>query len=294
MFTQHSIMLAAVSTIFLVGEAAFDPSKFPQEFTVDVAKSHAANGSYKIQDDMRDGLPWYQSEAGHRIEHDTDKYSVPGSILYKWVLNPPKGTALYKTNGRISKSKTPETEGWACYTHFSCDCPCPTLVETGTEQSKQQDAAQSPKDYFSKQMEEHFNHMKKVNLLAGKPAIPEVTRRNGSTINPQKWIEEQARTTANCYDAIVQQLKPTVVTKEYYWAQRGAKGVYNDLPGAWELPGFTCYPIEGRRRLASMGPAAQCLERRRLATGGPRTPPVLAALMAEIEEAKRLYETKCR
>jgi len=272
MFTQHSIMLAAVSTIFLVGEAAFDPSKFPQEFTVDVAKSHAANGSYKIQDDMRDGLPWYQSEAGHRIEHDTDKYSVPGSILYKWVLNPPKGTALYKTNGRISKSKTPETEGWACYTHFSCDCPCPTLVETGTEQLSK---PQSPKDYFKTQIRKHFDELK--------------IRKKKLEIDGEKvddFIINQARYYA--------QNRPKGVTKETYWAQRGAKGVYNDLPGSWELPGFTCYPIEGRRRLASMGPAAQCLERRRLATGGPRTPPVLAALMVEIEEAQRLYETKCR
>jgi len=281
MFTQHSIMLAAVSTIFLVGEAAFDPSKFPQEFTVDVAKSHAANGSYKIQDDMRDGLPWYQSEAGHRIEHDTDKYSVPGSILYKWVLNPPKGTALYKTNGRISKSKTPETEGWACYTHFSCDCPCPTLVDP---ESKPQDAALSPEKYFDKQMWVHFNHMKRKNLLAGNPAFPEV-RRYGT--NPKDFVDRQVLIMVNDYNT-------QKLSKEEFWAARGPHDFYNALPEKWELADYSCYPTPGRRRLASMGPAAQCLERRRLATGGPRTPPVLAALMAEIEEAKRLYETKCR
>merc|ERR1711964_625196 len=61
------------------------------------------------------------------------------------------------------------------------------------------------------------------------------------------------------------------------------KCLFCDGTGTSRYYGY--YTPETRRRLTSMGPAAQCLERRRLATGGPRTPPVLAALMAEIEEA---------
>merc|ERR1711964_244475 len=135
------------------------------------------------------------------------------------------------------------------------------------EKSKPQDAAQTPEDYFRTQMQkelERRNSIAEINL-----------KDEWKSDGMKNWINFQADKLAG-YFSIGDHL-----SKERYWTDRA------DLTGAeW----FNNQPLpknatETRRRLASMGPAAQCLERRRLATGGPRTPPVLAALMAEIEEA---------
>merc|ERR1711900_13878 len=98
--------------------------------------------------------------------------------------------------------------GWACYTHFSCDCPCPTLVDP---ESKPQDAALSPEKYFDKQMWVHFNHMKRKNLLAGNPAFPEV-RRYGT--NPKDFVDRQVLIMVNDYNT-------QKLSKEEFWAARG-------------------------------------------------------------------------
>merc|ERR1711964_819773 len=117
-----------------------------------------------------------------------------------------------------------------------------------------------PKDYFRTQMQK------------------ELERRNSISEINLDWINFQAEKLAEYH-------RKSYLLPVRYWTNGGAEW-FNNQP----LP----KNATARRRLASMGPAAQCLARRRLATGGPRTPPVLAALMAEIEEAKRLYETKCR
>jgi len=286
MFTQHSIMLAAVSTIFLVslGAAASDLSKFPQEFTVSGAKSHAANGSYKIQAATEscgkwgDGRPWYK-QVSDADDEALKADVVPHWIEYiasdgQWLLDLSGYKPLYTLRSRGKDVETNLKElrenEWNCLCYSRCECSYPTLVETGTAAASpaatvpEQQSNHDAKSYFEKQMGEMLKTREENYVMSDDEII-------------QKFVGQ-----------VLTFFGQSTLSKEEFWAmpRQGPSQWFNQLLN-WDVP-------EQRRRLASMGPAAQCLERRRLATGGPRTPPVLAALMAEIEEAKRLYETKCR